>query len=114
MAHSLRSMGSAALNFAMVAQGGLDLYWEVGCWPWDVCAGIVIAEGAGGIVTGSHDVFTATSSGTSFGDVTEDILTGRKYIVVRAIGETEGETVKQAQKRIIEEFYSTVEDVDAN
>ena len=27
MAHSLRSMGSAALNFALVAQGGLDLYW---------------------------------------------------------------------------------------
>ena len=27
MTHSLRSMGSAALNFAMVAQGGLDLYW---------------------------------------------------------------------------------------
>jgi len=114
MAHSLRSMGSAALNFAMVAQGGLDLYWEVGCWPWDVCAGIVIAEGAGGLVTGSHDVVSATSSGASFGDVTEDILTGRKYIVVRAIGETEGETAKQAQKRIIEEFYSTVEDVEAN
>ncbi|KAJ7651616.1 hypothetical protein DFH06DRAFT_1207520 [Mycena polygramma] len=114
MAHSLRSVGSAALNFAMVAQGGLDLYWEVGCWPWDVCAGIVIAEGAGGIVTGSHDVFSATSSSESFGDVTEDILTGRKYIVVRAIGETEGETRKQAQKRIIKEFYSAVEDVDAN
>lgn len=29
MAHSLRSMGSAALNYAMVAQGGLDLYWCV-------------------------------------------------------------------------------------
>ncbi|KAJ7665471.1 hypothetical protein DFH06DRAFT_1187452 [Mycena polygramma] len=114
MAHSLRSVGSAALNFAMVAQGGLDLYWEVGCWPWDVCAGIVIAEGAGGIVTGSHDVFAATSSTDSFGDVTEDILTGRKYIVVRAIGETEGETGKQAQKRIIKEFYSAVEDVEAN
>ena len=27
MAHSLRSLGSAALNYAMVAQGGLDLYW---------------------------------------------------------------------------------------
>ena len=27
MAHSLRSVGSAALNFALVAQGGLDLYW---------------------------------------------------------------------------------------
>ncbi|KAJ6575455.1 hypothetical protein B0H19DRAFT_1344805 [Mycena capillaripes] len=116
MAHSLRSMGSAALNFAMVAQGGLDLYWyrEVGCWPWDVCAGIVIAEEAGGLLTGSHDVFSTTSSGASFGDVTEEILTGRKYIVVRAIGETGGETAVQAQKRIIEEFYSTVEDVDAN
>lgn len=29
MTHSLRSVGSAALNFAMVAQGGLDLYWLV-------------------------------------------------------------------------------------
>ena len=27
MAHSLRSLGSSALNFAMVAQGGLDIYW---------------------------------------------------------------------------------------
>ncbi|KAF7977991.1 hypothetical protein HWV62_1833 [Athelia sp. TMB] len=31
MAHSLRSLGSAALNFAMVAQGGLDAYWWVPC-----------------------------------------------------------------------------------
>ena len=29
MAHSLRSMGSAALNFSMVAQGGMDMYWCV-------------------------------------------------------------------------------------
>lgn len=106
MAHSLRSMGSAALNYGMVAQGGLDLYWyvhlsfdnfvwvrlelvrEIGCWPWDVCAGIVIAEEAGCIVTGSHDVFTTSSSSENFGIVTEEILTGRKYLVVRAIGET--------------------------
>lgn len=27
MAHSLRSMGSAALNFAAVASGQLDMYW---------------------------------------------------------------------------------------
>jgi hypothetical protein len=50
-----------------------------------VSAGIVIAEEAGGLVTGSHDVFAATSSSNKFGDVTEDILTGRKYVVVRAI-----------------------------
>ena len=29
MAHSLRSLGSAACNYAMVAQGGLDIYWFV-------------------------------------------------------------------------------------
>lgn len=29
MAHSLRSLGSAALNFSMVAQGGMDMYWCV-------------------------------------------------------------------------------------
>lgn len=29
MAHSLRSLGSAALNYAMVAQGGMDIYWYV-------------------------------------------------------------------------------------
>lgn len=27
MAHSLRSLGSAALNYGMVAQGGMDFYW---------------------------------------------------------------------------------------
>lgn len=27
MVHSLRSLGSAALNFANVASGGLDIYW---------------------------------------------------------------------------------------
>ena len=32
MAHSLRSLGSAALNYGMVAQGGLDIYWEIGTW----------------------------------------------------------------------------------
>ncbi|RDB29226.1 Protein qutG [Hypsizygus marmoreus] len=114
MAHSLRSVGSAALNFALVAQGGLDLYWEIGCWAWDVCAGIVIAEEAGGLVTGPHDAFEATVSSDEFGDVTEEILTGRKYLVVRAIAGTQGETGIDAQKRIIKEFYDTVEDVPTN
>ena len=27
MAHSLRALGTAALNYAMVAQGSLDIYW---------------------------------------------------------------------------------------
>ena len=63
-----------------------ELVREVGCWPWDVCAGIVIAEEAGCVVTGSHDIFATSFSSENFGIVTEEILTGRKYIVVRAIG----------------------------
>lgn len=46
MALGVRSMGSAALNFVHVAMGCLDAYWEIGCWAWDVCAGIVIAREA--------------------------------------------------------------------
>ncbi|KZP15664.1 inositol monophosphatase [Athelia psychrophila] len=110
MAHSLRSIGSAALNFAMVAQGGLDLYWEIGCWEWDVCAGIVIAEEAGGIVTGSVDKSKLAKDGAF--DVTPDVLTGRKYLVVRAIRGEEGEADLDAQKRIVEEFYECVADID--
>ncbi|KAK0199202.1 hypothetical protein DFS33DRAFT_1369870 [Desarmillaria ectypa] len=89
MAHSLRSIGSSAMNFAMVAQGGLDMYWEIGCWPWDVSAGVLIAQEAGGLVTGSHKVYAETKDTPAFGDVGEAILIGRKYIVVRAIGDTE-------------------------
>ncbi|KAG7099944.1 hypothetical protein E1B28_001737 [Marasmius oreades] len=114
MVHSIRSLGSSALNFAMVAQGGLDIYWEIGCWAWDVCAGSLIAQEAGCTVSGSHAVFEATKSTPEFGQMTEEILTGRKYIVIRAIGDTELEKGADAQKRIIEEFYSTAEDYNVS
>jgi len=109
MAHSLRSVGSAALNLAMVAQGGLDMYWEIGCWPWDVCAGIVILQEAGGVMTGSAPHYTKTKDGNPF-DVTPDVLTGRKYLAIRAIRGEEGENGADAQKRIAEEFYRCVDD----
>lgn len=32
-----------------VARGRLDVYFEVGIYPWDVCAGQVIVEEAGGV-----------------------------------------------------------------
>ncbi|THH10526.1 hypothetical protein EW146_g8345 [Bondarzewia mesenterica] len=105
MAHSLRSVGSAALNFALVAQGSLDLYWEIGCWYVRSGAGIVIAQEAGGFVTGGKDSLHD-------GDVTEAILTGRKYLVIRGIAGSAGETAIDAQKKIVKEFYDTVEDVD--
>ncbi|KAG2070896.1 myo inositol monophosphatase [Suillus decipiens] len=113
MVHSIRSLGSAALNISMVAQGGLDLYWEIGCWPWDVCAGIVIAQEAGGVVIGSHAALAAaTVAGSSIDPfkVTPDVLTGRKYLIIRAIADTPNETGREAQLRIAKDFYQTVED----
>jgi len=109
MAQSLRSMGSAALNFSMVAQGALDLYWEIGCWPWDVCAGIVIAQEAGGVVTGSHDVLKGAAEPFK---VTAEILTGRKYLVIRGIADVDKENGRDAQLRIAREFYATVNDTE--
>ncbi|KAM6498758.1 hypothetical protein JOM56_006706 [Amanita muscaria] len=114
MAHSLRSVGSAALNFSLVAQGALDIYWEIGCWPWDVCAGIVIAEEAGGVVSGSRDAFLESCKTGTFGDVTEAILTGRKYIVIRGIADTPDESGREVQQRLIKDFYETVEEVEPN
>lgn len=107
MAHSLRSVGSAALNYGLVAQGGMDIYWEIGCWPWDICAGAIIAQEAGCLVAGSH---TAPLDNV----VNEDVLIGRKYFVIRAIGDSEIEKGVDSQKRLVKEFYESVEDYDPN
>ncbi len=44
----VRRMGSAALDLAYVASGRLDGYFEVGLKPWDVAAGSLLIEEAGG------------------------------------------------------------------
>lgn len=53
-AHGFRSAGSAALNLCYTAAGYLDAYWEGGCWAWDVCAGWIILEEAGGKMFGGN------------------------------------------------------------
>ena len=44
----LRRMGSAAYDLCCVAAGFLDAYWELGLHAWDVCAGELIVQEAGG------------------------------------------------------------------
>jgi myo-inositol-1(or 4)-monophosphatase len=48
---SVREMGSAAINLALVAAGRLDAFWELYLGPWDVAAGCLMVEEAGGRVT---------------------------------------------------------------
>lgn len=50
----IRRMGSAALDLAYVACGRFELFYEYGLNPWDVAAGALIVQQAGGKVTAFH------------------------------------------------------------
>lgn len=47
----IRRPGSAALDFAYVAAGRLDGFWELHLSPWDFAAGALLVAEAGGTVT---------------------------------------------------------------
>jgi len=51
MTAGIRRAGSAALDLAYVAAGRLDGFWELGLSPWDMAAGVLLIEEAGGFVT---------------------------------------------------------------
>lgn len=48
---AVRHLGSAALDCTWTAMGRLDGYWEFGVKPWDVGAGALIVQEAGGRIT---------------------------------------------------------------
>jgi myo-inositol-1(or 4)-monophosphatase len=50
--HGVRRAGSAALDLASVASGRFDAFWEFNLNPWDLAAGVLLVEEAGGEVTG--------------------------------------------------------------
>ena len=50
-ARAVRRLGSAALDLCYVAAGRFDGYWESKIQPWDVAAGSLMVEEAGGRVT---------------------------------------------------------------
>ena len=47
----IRRAGSAALDLAHVACGRFDGFWELGLKPWDLAAGCLLIQEAGGLVT---------------------------------------------------------------
>lgn len=51
VAQSVRRIGSAALTIVYVAAGRLDGFWEADIFQWDIAAGGLIVEEAGGLVT---------------------------------------------------------------
>ncbi len=51
ISHGVRRAGSAAIDLAYVASGRLEAFWEFGLKPWDMAAGILLVEEAGGRVS---------------------------------------------------------------
>ncbi len=46
----IRRPGAAALDLAWVAAGRVDAFWEMGLSPWDMAAGALLIQEAGGLV----------------------------------------------------------------
>ncbi len=60
----LRRLGSAALDLAYVACGRFEAFWEFNLQPWDVAAGMLIVEEAGGKVTDMRGNLIASGKST--------------------------------------------------
>ncbi len=51
LSQGVRRGGAASLDLAYVAAGRLEGYWERGLKPWDMAAGMVLVEEAGGKIS---------------------------------------------------------------
>ena len=86
----LRSLGSAALNLCACAAGQLDMYWEGGCYAWDVAAGwCILAEAGGRMVSGNPGGW-------------ETELDSRVYLAVRG--------ASSGQEGLVREFWGVIGD----
>ncbi|THG17456.1 hypothetical protein TEA_006846 [Camellia sinensis var. sinensis] len=61
VSRGVRRLGAAAVDMCHVALGIVEAYWEYGLKPWDMAAGVLIVEEAGGVVScmdgGKYSVF---------------------------------------------------------
>ncbi|KAF1833238.1 inositol monophosphatase [Decorospora gaudefroyi] len=107
MVHGVRSLGSATLDLAYVAMGAFDIWWEGGCWEWDVAAGIAILSEAGGLVT------TANPPEDYAHAPIEDVRLGsRLYLAIRPAGTSPTETGREGQERTVREVWRRVRNLD--
>ncbi|MBV9083217.1 MAG: inositol monophosphatase [Acidobacteriaceae bacterium] len=85
--HGVRRGGSAAIDLAYTACGRLEGFWEFGLNPWDMAAGTLLVEEAGGTVSGMrgepldlHGRYVLADNGLIHGEllsVFEEIFEGK-------------------------------------
>ena len=66
--HGVRRGGSAALDLAYVCCGRLEAFWEFGLKPWDLAAGTLLVEEAGGTYSTMHGKPHRIGEGTLLAD----------------------------------------------
>jgi myo-inositol-1(or 4)-monophosphatase len=80
----LRCSGSAAVNLARVASGQCDAYFQYNLKPWDVAAGVLLVEEAGGRV--------ATADGTAYSVFDRSLLAANDAVFEALLEKTEPRT----------------------
>lgn len=77
---NIRILGSAAASIAYIASGKLDAYVELGHHPWDVAAGMLMVEEAGGQLSNHKgealtlaDPYMVASNGALHSSILESI-----------------------------------------
>ncbi|KAF2459969.1 inositol monophosphatase [Lineolata rhizophorae] len=107
MVHGVRCLGSATMDLAYTAMGSFDIWWEGGCWEWDVAAGICILQEAGGLVTAANppdDVENCSIENAKLGS--------RLYLAIRPAGPSPNETGRLGQERAVREVWRRVRRLD--
>lgn len=86
--HGVRRLGSTTVSLAAVASGRLEGFYEQDVWPWDIAAGMLLVEEAGGCVTNFHGAPVILDQGriiASNGHIHRElvhILSGKRYEVI--------------------------------
>lgn len=75
---ALRRPGSAVLDLSYVAAGRFDGFWEMKLHPWDMAAGCLLVEEAGGRLTdfegGPHDIYSSSETLATNGYIHGEML----------------------------------------
>jgi myo-inositol-1(or 4)-monophosphatase len=90
-ARAVRRLGSAALDLCYVAAGRFEAFWEQLLKPWDVAAGALIVEEAGGRVTGMD--------GTPFDPAAAHLVASNAHVHDQVLAVIREFRVERARKR---------------
>ena len=85
----IRRPGSAALDLAYVASGRLDGFWEIGLNTWDMAAGVLLIQEAGGLSSdflGGHNYLESGNLVAGSPKVFTDILKTIRPFVTEELG----------------------------